>query len=62
MCVGCTITGMDPSSVSRLVKPSSGIFKGRQPKQSHPMETVQMDSTENDNHGEYEVYCVAFKA
>ncbi|XP_053096774.1 zinc finger protein 512B isoform X6 [Pangasianodon hypophthalmus] len=42
---------MDPSSVSRLVKPSSGMFKGRPPKQSHPSETVQMDRTENDNHG-----------
>ncbi|XP_053499615.1 zinc finger protein 512B isoform X5 [Ictalurus furcatus] len=42
---------MDPSSVSCLDKPSSGMFKGRPPKQSHPPEKVQMDSAENDNHG-----------
>ncbi|XP_060793879.1 zinc finger protein 512B isoform X2 [Neoarius graeffei] len=43
--------GMDLSRVSCLVKPSSGTFKGRPPKQSHPLEAVQMDSTENDNQG-----------
>ncbi|XP_060749642.1 zinc finger protein 512B isoform X4 [Tachysurus vachellii] len=42
---------MDPSSVSRLVKPFSGTFTGRPPKHSQPPETVQLDSTENDNHG-----------
>ncbi|KAM9445797.1 zinc finger protein 512B isoform 2-T2 [Clarias gariepinus] len=42
---------MDPSSVSPLVEPSSGMFKGHPPKQSHPPETVQMDTIENDNHG-----------
>ncbi|KAF4078340.1 hypothetical protein AMELA_G00198160 [Ameiurus melas] len=43
--------GMDPSSVSYLDKPSSGIFKGRPTKQSQPPEKVQMDCAENDNHG-----------
>ncbi|XP_047662923.1 zinc finger protein 512B isoform X4 [Tachysurus fulvidraco] len=42
---------MDPSRVSRLVKPFSGTFTGRPPKHSQPPETVQLDSTENDNHG-----------
>ncbi|XP_017537395.1 zinc finger protein 512B isoform X1 [Pygocentrus nattereri] len=42
---------MDTSSSTRLVKPPSGMSKGRPPKQSHPPETARMGSTENDNHG-----------
>ncbi|XP_066528815.1 zinc finger protein 512B isoform X2 [Hoplias malabaricus] len=42
---------MDTSSSARLVKPPSGMSKGRLPKHSHPPETARMGSTENDNHG-----------
>ncbi|XP_072553452.1 zinc finger protein 512B isoform X2 [Salminus brasiliensis] len=42
---------MDTSSSARLVKPPSGLSKGRPPKQSHPPETARMGGTENDNHG-----------
>ncbi|XP_052451224.1 zinc finger protein 512B-like [Carassius gibelio] len=41
---------MDTSSGARVVKPSSGLSKGRTAKQAHPAETARMGSTENDNH------------
>ncbi|XP_026099311.1 zinc finger protein 512B-like [Carassius auratus] len=42
---------MDTSSGARVVKPSSGLSKGRTAKQAHPAETARMCSTENNNHG-----------
>ncbi|XP_056091293.1 zinc finger protein 512B [Rhinichthys klamathensis goyatoka] len=42
---------MDTSSGARVVKPSSGMSKGRSAKQAHPAEMARMGSTENDNHG-----------
>lgn len=42
---------MDASSGARVVKPSSGMSKGRTAKQTHPPEMARMGSTENDNHG-----------
>ncbi|XP_022533260.2 zinc finger protein 512B isoform X2 [Astyanax mexicanus] len=42
---------MDTASSARLVKPPSGLSKGRPQKQSHPPETARMGGTENDNHG-----------
>ncbi|RXN30898.1 zinc finger protein 512B-like [Labeo rohita] len=42
---------MDTSSGARVVKPSSGLSKGRTAKQAHPAEMARMGSTENDNHG-----------
>uniref|UniRef100_A0A8C1GBH0 C2H2-type domain-containing protein n=1 Tax=Cyprinus carpio TaxID=7962 RepID=A0A8C1GBH0_CYPCA len=41
---------MDTSSGARVVKPSSGLSKGRTAKQAHPAEMTRMSSTENDNH------------
>ncbi len=42
---------MDTSSGARVVKPSSGLSKGRTAKQAHVAEMARMGSTENDNHG-----------
>ncbi|XP_051735636.1 zinc finger protein 512B isoform X3 [Ctenopharyngodon idella] len=42
---------MDTSSGARVVKPSSGLSKGRAAKQARPAEMARMGSTENDNHG-----------
>ncbi|XP_057218891.1 zinc finger protein 512B isoform X1 [Triplophysa rosa] len=44
---------MDASSGARVVKPSSGMSKGRTAKQTHPPEMARMGSTENDNHGSF---------
>lgn len=48
---GSGFPGMDASSGARVVKPSSGMSKGRTAKQTHPPEMARMGSTENDNHG-----------
>ncbi|XP_051518768.1 zinc finger protein 512B-like isoform X1 [Myxocyprinus asiaticus] len=42
---------MDTSTGARVVKPSSGMSKGRTAKQAHLLEMARMGSTENDNHG-----------
>ncbi|KAI4896509.1 hypothetical protein NFI96_029539 [Prochilodus magdalenae] len=53
----CANAGMDTSSGTRLIKPPSGMSKGRPPKQSHSPETARMGSTENDNHGKFVNIC-----